>query len=225
MRTFIAFLSCLAILSPLIATAKPGDEIDRLVKAYYAERPAPDATVQALLKIMEESPEDAGIPKAFAFIINHGGVSEGSDYELTEAFLARLEKHHGDNDALADGLLPMIGFREDEVIAFFARLGDASKSDVVSAAALHALASSFEHDSQAIDRYDEILQKQIDKHPDLRIGGRDLAGYAKQKLFASKHLRIGKIAPEIEGEDAAGKQFKLSDYRGKVVFFNFWGDW
>jgi peroxiredoxin len=32
-------------------------------------------------------------------------------------------------------------------------------------------------------------------------------------------------APEIAGEDIDGKKFKLSDYRGKVVLLDFWGNW
>jgi len=36
---------------------------------------------------------------------------------------------------------------------------------------------------------------------------------------------IGKPAPEISGEDLDGQQFKLSDYRGKVVLLDFWGNW
>jgi len=32
----------------------------------------------------------------------------------------------------------------------------------------------------------------------------------------------GKRAPDIVGEDADGVQFKLSDYRGKVVLLDFW---
>ena len=36
---------------------------------------------------------------------------------------------------------------------------------------------------------------------------------------------IGKAAPEIEWEDLDGKAFKLSDYRGKVVLLDFWGNW
>ena len=38
-------------------------------------------------------------------------------------------------------------------------------------------------------------------------------------------LAIGKVAPEIEGEDVDGKTMKLSQYRGKVVVLDFWGDW
>lgn len=32
----------------------------------------------------------------------------------------------------------------------------------------------------------------------------------------------GDLAPDIEGTDADGKPFKLSDYRGKVVLLKFW---
>jgi cytochrome oxidase Cu insertion factor (SCO1/SenC/PrrC family) len=32
-------------------------------------------------------------------------------------------------------------------------------------------------------------------------------------------------APEIEGEDQDGVTFKLSDYRGKVILLDFWGNW
>ena len=37
--------------------------------------------------------------------------------------------------------------------------------------------------------------------------------------------RVGQLAPEIAGQDLDGTQFKLSDYRGKVVLLDFWGDW
>ena len=43
--------------------------------------------------------------------------------------------------------------------------------------------------------------------------------------FALKHLTVGRPAMEIEAEDIDGKKFKLSDYRGKVVVLDFWGNW
>ncbi len=38
-------------------------------------------------------------------------------------------------------------------------------------------------------------------------------------------LPVGEPAPEIEGEDIDGNPMKLSDFRGKVVLLDFWGEW
>ena len=48
---------------------------------------------------------------------------------------------------------------------------------------------------------------------------------AEKELFAIRHLSVGRLAPEIEGEDVLGSAFKLSDYRGKVVLLTYWGHW
>lgn len=48
---------------------------------------------------------------------------------------------------------------------------------------------------------------------------------AEAELFEMLFLAIGKQALDIEGEDTDGKKFKLSDYRGKVVVLDFWGNW
>lgn len=44
-------------------------------------------------------------------------------------------------------------------------------------------------------------------------------------LYELENLTDGKTAPEITGEDLDGAEFSLSDYRGKVVLLDFWGDW
>jgi hypothetical protein len=38
-------------------------------------------------------------------------------------------------------------------------------------------------------------------------------------------LDIGNLAPDIEAADLEGNIFRLSDYRGKVVLLDFWGNW
>jgi thiol-disulfide isomerase/thioredoxin len=38
-------------------------------------------------------------------------------------------------------------------------------------------------------------------------------------------LLVNNLAPDFDAEDVDGHRFKLSDYRGKVVFLDFWGDW
>ncbi len=41
----------------------------------------------------------------------------------------------------------------------------------------------------------------------------------------SCELCAGMPAPEIAGEDIDGIPFKLSDYKGRVVLLDFWGNW
>jgi peroxiredoxin len=38
-------------------------------------------------------------------------------------------------------------------------------------------------------------------------------------------VNIGQQAPDFSVKDQSGKAAKLSDYRGKAVFLNFWGTW
>jgi thiol-disulfide isomerase/thioredoxin len=56
-------------------------------------------------------------------------------------------------------------------------------------------------------------------------GGITFGDLAKSALFEIKNLSVGKIAPDIAGEDLDGAPFKLSDYRGKVVMLSFWATW
>jgi hypothetical protein len=55
--------------------------------------------------------------------------------------------------------------------------------------------------------------------------GKSLGGLIDDAIFGEETLGIGRPAPEISGEDLDGVAFKLSDYRGKVVLLDFWGDW
>jgi len=54
---------------------------------------------------------------------------------------------------------------------------------------------------------------------------RSLADAATGEIYEIEHLSVGKLAPEIDGEDIDGVVHKLSDYLGKVVMLDFWGDW
>ncbi|MEM7260859.1 MAG: hypothetical protein AAF488_02650 [Planctomycetota bacterium] len=48
---------------------------------------------------------------------------------------------------------------------------------------------------------------------------------ARGPEFAQTRLQIGMEVPDIAGVDLDGTDFKLSDYRGKVIMLDFWGDW
>lgn len=76
------------------------------------------------------------------------------------------------------------------------------------------------------------LEKQLDlvakEYADITFGRGKLGAQVTQlreRLKKAESLLIGSVAPEIKAEDIDGKEFKLSDYRGKVVMLDFWGDW
>lgn len=65
------------------------------------------------------------------------------------------------------------------------------------------------------------------EYGDVKFGFRKqtISEVAEHNLFELENLVIGKQAPDIEGTDIDGQKFKLSDYRGKVVLLDFWGNW
>ncbi len=52
-----------------------------------------------------------------------------------------------------------------------------------------------------------------------------VAEKARSELYELRHLSKGRLAPEILGQDQDGRQFKLTDYRGKVVLLYFWQEY
>ena len=69
------------------------------------------------------------------------------------------------------------------------------------------------------------LETAADKFADAPVYRTTVGELARGELFELRNLAIGKVAPEIEADDLDGKSFKLSDYRGKVVVIDFWGNW
>lgn len=69
-----------------------------------------------------------------------------------------------------------------------------------------------------------LLEACVEDFADAKQGRNSIGSLASQ-LLTQMQLVIGNIAPDIIGTDLDGVEFKLSDYRGKVVVIDFWGDW
>ncbi len=103
------------------------------------------------------------------------------------------------------------------------------------AAALYALgAIHFKNFDASADRVSgeaskdkalECFQQLNADYADVTIQGFKLTDFTAKMLFEMTNLQVGCEAPEIEGKDAEGVSFKLSDYRGKHVIVIFWGGW
>jgi hypothetical protein len=75
-------------------------------------------------------------------------------------------------------------------------------------------------------KVEALYERVIEKYADVQVPQYNSTArkQAEIELFEIRHLAVGKQAPDIEGEDQDAKQFKLSDYRGKVVLLYFWSE-
>jgi hypothetical protein len=84
-------------------------------------------------------------------------------------------------------------------------------------------------DPAALEHEAEVLLERVVETPEWAAidyySNGTLGAKAEAALFELHHLAVGQPVPEIEGEDIDAVAFKLSDYRGKVVFLDFWGNW
>ena len=84
--------------------------------------------------------------------------------------------------------------------------------------------ASLDPEKLAMQR-EQVYVAMLKSFPDVAAQNTTLGEVARRALFGIRHLSVGRVAPEIEGEDIFGRKFKLSDYRGKVVLLTFWGHW
>jgi len=79
--------------------------------------------------------------------------------------------------------------------------------------------------SEVVTEADAFYVRARDKYGDVKLPyGGLVVETAKTELFEIRQLAVGKEAEDIEGVDQDGRQFKLSDYRGKVVLLYFWSE-
>jgi thiol-disulfide isomerase/thioredoxin len=79
--------------------------------------------------------------------------------------------------------------------------------------------------AEAEDAYERLIKKYGDCDWLIREARGTIGDFAKSELYELRHLRIGKVAPEMEAEDLEGRVFMLSDSRGKVTVLVFWATW
>jgi nucleotide-binding universal stress UspA family protein len=148
-------------------------------------------------------------------------ASERSDVALEH--LAKIRKDYGKSKHLVHALdsVRML-VAADQREALFAELGEASPHAEVKAVALLFRAKAVNGEAR------ETMLKKLDKqYGHLRYKYSSLHDIADSLLnpHPKAELAVGKLAPEITGVDLNGKPMKLSDFRGKVVVLDFWGDW
>jgi hypothetical protein len=193
-------------------------------KQYYSEhRPDPKQFAARFLAIADANPKTEAAARALVWV-----VTRAQDAELTRPAFERLAADHSASPHLAKACGRLQSVRGAWVDEALEQLVDRSASaDVRGQAlmtlALRALQAEYTGSKRTSKQAEELLEQVIRDYAD--AGGGKLKQRAERELFELRNLAIGKVAPDIQGEDLDGVRFQLSDYRGKVVVLDFWGNW
>jgi len=176
-------------------TKHPNNTYAARFAAFAKEHPKTDAAAQALVLVLQTAPDETARKEAGQALV----------------------RDHIDSKALKDALY---GFDED----LLKTLGEKSPHAEVRGNALLRLAE-IRMDAGENEAALTLLRDVKAKYGEVPWWRGTLGQKADSDIFEVEHLGIGKEAPEISGEDLDGKPMKLSDFRGKVVVLDFWGDW
>ncbi len=81
------------------------------------------------------------------------------------------------------------------------------------------------HSDMITDNFPASIRQQIEQECPEKIADSLLAENKRRKLNFKNTIQIGSPAPEFTLPDTAGRSVQLADYRGKIVYLDFWAHW
>jgi hypothetical protein len=239
LRAFVAGLLLVAPVLAFAASSGGGDSFSKIKADYEQAQGARNLDLDSAKKLVErcltlasKTRDDDDRFGCWSLVLSLRSTTGSAelDKDASQA-LDRLVEHFANDE---ERMVPVVCRSLQTDAATREKLFKKTKSKSVQAACLSAEAAGLlaKGSSAALSEaerktaeglYDQI-QKTYGKELDPRTK-KPWSASIEQDRFALDHLTIGVLAPDIEGGDLAGVNFKLSDYRGKVVVIDFWGNW
>lgn len=205
--------------------AEAGEERQKVFKELY---PKPDKFAAKMLDLAVAHTDDPAAIDALVWAVTN---SRGA---TADEAIRRLREDHIDSQKLTS-VCQRLMYTNSAAARDLLRVAmEKSPHKEVQGWACYALgkgllrAQARQTGSDAGDQASEaekLLERVARDFADVKSYRGTLADLAAGDLFELRHLAIGCVAPEIEGEDIDEVALKLSDYRGKVVVLDFWGNW
>jgi hypothetical protein len=214
-----------------LGEAKTDEERQKLYEQFQT---AGAAKAKAFLELAKSDPKDPAALQALEYAIGLAGGGEG----LAEA-LKIVSENFAESKGIGQLAMRLSYTPGSESVALLERIASKNPNDEDKGMALFALGEikkrQYSSEGLSDTEREEILASATrsfetlkEKYADVQAFGQTLGKMAEARLAALKNLPnlvVGKVAPEIDGEDLDGMAFKLSDYRGQVVLLDYWAHW
>lgn len=200
------------------------DEERRKVSQSY---PRPQQYTARFLELAEKHPDAVAAIDALVWVVQQG--RQGEDVEKA---LGILQQKHLDSEKLGPVCQSLVYSQFESAEKFLREVAAKNTHRAVQGQASFSLAQFLKNQQRRVgsrqtpsEEAEKLFEQVAETYGDLPHYRGKLGEAAKAALFEIRNLAIGQVAPEIEGKDVDGNRFKLSEYRGKVVVIDFWGDW
>ena len=175
-----------------------------------------------------EALADGGEGRALLWLVSHvreKGVKASERGAFMQPYYEKLCAEHASADWFGDVLAQLdkddrrLG--EESVLALYATVVEKSESDEHRAGALFQAAAVLDKsEAQGAAEKAAAYRARIESEfADTRWAAQ------LEQFRAQERVQVGKVAPDFQGKTIDGFEFKLSDYRGKVVLLDFYGFW
>lgn len=204
--------------------AQPDDESKQ--KLWEAENPD-KAFLAEYQKLADEAKGTEVAAKSLMQVVQIGG-SVGEE-DAAKAAAAKLVADHAGSAEI--GLLVLYAERlldEEAAKAALEKIAKENKTKPVQATLVFAQIQKVQSEKgEDADELVPLYQRLAKEFKDVATpwGDGNFGAMAEGWIFVRENLSIGKTAPDFETVDENGVKWKLSDYRGKVVVVDFWGNW
>lgn len=185
--------------------------------------------LEPFVKRFQEAANDyAGTEDAVQFLVWIANEGMSVDYEASQAALLTLLETHTKSEGLEDvvSAFPYLGqiIDPEQATKLLAKIeAESPHAHIKGWAAFARLTPVIE--SASVDS-EEFKAAKAELTQILEgVKDNELRSQVEFKIRLVEKFGIGMIAPDISGVDLDGVAFKLSDYKGKVLFVDFWGDW
>ncbi|HQR06381.1 MAG TPA: hypothetical protein PLN21_06140 [Gemmatales bacterium] len=190
----------------------------KLVRHYYLQNPD---LHQSLMARAEKEDKDPKVIPVLLWLHRQGQIMPqvaDNAKKAQELILTRFI----DSKEIGN-MCQLLGDSEDtKAVDTLKTILEKNSHDNVKAAACYGLGKQLGKVEATQAEAEKYLEQAIKDFPQ---AGEAVKALAKGELHEVKYLAIGKVIPEVKGKDLDDKEFKLMEYRGKVVLLDFWGFW
>jgi len=242
-RTTRTLAAALLLGAVAVATPQATPQADSLegiqgevAEARKARALTPEACVEWIGRCQELAADTADADARYELLfytLNLATMTRGEEAPAQAAARSLEPLIEGYSDEL-ERIGPLVDrFMREDPHGAVPRIAEKTKVPAVKALCIYAQAYPTISNSKYTDlpkeereRVIALLKDGVAKYGDQTDHrGRVFAEVASGDIFQLERLQLGMIAPDIVGQDLDGVEFKLSDYRGKVVVIDFWGNW